>query len=207
MLYVFLGIQGSGKGTQAQLLCREFGYEHINIGELFRTHIKNQTEIGQKAAKYLAVGHLVPDEIVYKVLEAALSTLQEGYCLDGFPRTLPQAEYISKRYHIEKVIYLDLSDEIAMERMLSRRICSKCKRDYNTRNNLPAKPNICDTCGGKLICREDDTPELMANRLALFHSETKPLLAYFQMLRKVVIVNAATTIEDNYAEIRKILLG
>jgi adenylate kinase len=149
---------------------------------------------------------LVPDEIVYQVLETALTTHRDGYVLDGFPRTLAQAEYISKRYFIEKVIYLDLSDEIATARMISRRICSKCKRDYNTRNNLPKVPNVCDTCGSAVVSREDDTPELIASRLSLFHSETKPLLSYFQMLRKVVIINADATIEDNYAEIRDIII-
>jgi len=205
MIIILMGIQGSGKGTQSQLLCRDKNFRHINLGELFRMHVSQQTEIGKRANGYISQGQLVPDEVVFEVIESGLTESSTGQVLDGFPRTIAQAEYLTQRHHIDKVISLDLSDEIAKERMLARRSCSLCKKEYNLLNNPPQKANTCDLCGGELICRADDTPELIQNRIDLFHKETRPLLDYFQKMGILQRVNASGLIDDIHREILRVL--
>jgi adenylate kinase len=195
MIIVFLGIQGSGKGTQAQLLCQTKGYTHVNLGELFRGHIINQTNIGQQAQSYLSQGLLVPDEIVFEVISGAIHTKDIGIVLDGFPRTLAQAHFLCDKYHISKVIYLELSDAIAKDRMLARRLCTQCKKDYNINYHRPIVEGVCDDCGGTVICRADDTPELIDNRIALFHHETMPLKDYYESRGKLSVVNTDADID------------
>jgi len=205
MIVILMGIQGCGKGTQSQLLCRAKNFRHINLGELFRMHVSLETEIGKKANSYISRGLLVPDEVVYEVIESGLAEPATGKILDGFPRTLAQAEYLAQKHHIDKVISLELSDDIAKERMLARRNCSQCKKEYNLLNNPPQVAGICDICGGELECRADDKPELIQNRIDVFHKETKPLLDYYQKMGVLSIVDASGLIDDIHHEILKVL--
>jgi len=205
MIVILMGIQGCGKGTQSQLLCRAKNFRHVNLGELFRMHVSLQTEIGKKADSYISKGLLVPDEVVFEVIESGLAEAATGKILDGFPRTLAQAEYLSQKHQIDKVISLELSDKIAKERMLARRNCSMCKKEYNLQNNPPKTADVCDICGGPLECRADDKPDLIDNRIDLFHKETKPLLDYYQKMGVLSIIDASGQINDIHQEILRVL--
>ena len=196
MIYVFLGIQGSGKGTQAAMLCQKMGFVHVNLGDLFRNHIAHQTEIGIEAASYISQGLLVPDEVVFKVIDDTFKKTKKSLILDGFPRNLHQAEHLIKHHKIKKVIYLELSDEIAMKRMLARRLCVSCGIDFNLLSKKPKKDGACDTCEKQLIKRADDNEEAIKNRLALFHAETQPLKEFFSKLGLLVVIDANASIEE-----------
>ena len=196
MIYVFLGIQGSGKGTQAAMLCKKMGFVHVNLGDLFRNHIANQTEIGKEASLYISKGLLVPDEVVFKVIDDTFQKTKNSLILDGFPRNLHQAEHLIKHHKIKKVIYLELSDEIAMNRMLARRLCLSCGIDFNLLSKRPKKEGACDSCEKELVKRNDDNEEAIKNRLALFHAETQPLKKFFDKLGLLVVIDANATIEE-----------
>ena len=202
MIYVFLGMQGSGKGTQAKFLSKHLGLEHISLGEYFRKEIADKTQLGAVARKYLSKGHLVPDKKVFQVLEGIFARKENGFVFDGFPRTITQAEYLTDKYSVDKVIYLKLEDTVARERMMSRRICSDCKRDYNLLVNPPKIEGYCDECNGEIIRRADDTDELIQNRLDLFQSETEPLTDYYRKINKLAIVNAVGDINDVFEDIK-----
>ena len=195
MIYVFLGIQGSGKGTQAATLCKSFGYVHMNLGDLFRNHIDSMTEIGKEALSYISQGLLVPDMVVFKVVESAFKQPNKGMVLDGFPRTLQQAKYLTEHYTINKVFYLQLDDDIAMERMLARRMCNDCGGVYNILSKKPIVEGICDVCGKPLVKRADDNDIAIKNRLELFHKETMPLTDYFTKLGLLAVIDANGSIE------------
>jgi len=195
MIYVFIGIQGSGKGTQAEMLCVKKGFQHVNLGDLFRSHISSKTEIGNEASSYISRGHLVPDEVVFKVIESVFEKYSKGMVMDGFPRTLQQAEYLDKKLKVDRVIYLELADKIAMERMLARRLCSGCGSVYNLLSKKPLKNGICDNCGKELIKRADDNEEAIKNRIKLFHVETQPLTDYFKNLGLLTVISADGDIE------------
>jgi adenylate kinase len=178
MKLVLIGIQGSGKGTQAGILSSKYGIKHINVGEIFRNNIKNETEIGKKIKEYVNNGKLVPDEIVIQMVKEVLDE-NENFILDGFPRNINQAEFLVSNYHIDKVVNLLLPDEISKKRLLARRVCENCKADYNLIYKPPKKEGICDICGGKLIRRKDDTEEAVQIRLDAFHKETSPVIDFF----------------------------
>jgi len=202
MIYVFLGMQGSGKGTQAKFLSKHLGLEHISLGEYFRREIAEQTQLGAIAHKYLSKGHLVPDKRVFHVVEGIFARKGKGFVFDGFPRTLQQAEYLTKKHPVDRVIYLELDDCIARERMMARRICSICKRDYNLLVNPPKIEGFCDGCRGAIIKRADDTDELIQNRLDLFHNETAPLTDYYEKIDKLSVINAVGDIHEIFEDIK-----
>jgi len=202
MIYVFLGMQGSGKGTQANFLSKHLGLEHISLGEHFRKQISNKTPLGMLAHKYISKGNLVPDVEVFSVMNKIFLQMDKGYVFDGFPRTLPQAWYLSNVCPISQVIYLKLEDCVARERMMARRICSNCKKDYNLLVTPPKEPNKCDKCEGKVIRRADDTDELIQNRLDLFHNETEPLTDFYVKSNLLTIINAVGDIHDIFADIK-----
>ena len=201
MLFVFLGIQGSGKGTQAKLLSQKLGLEHINLGEYFRRQIAENNPLGILAHEYLSKGHLVPDEIVCELVSKLMIKINKGFVFDGFPRTLSQAEYLHYITPVERVFYLELDDGIAKERMLARRVCSFCRKDYNLLINPPKESDICDKCGNIIVKRADDTIELIQNRLELFHNETHPLTEFYRSLDLLTVIKANADINEIHQQI------
>ena len=201
MNIILIGIQGSGKGTQAKLLQEKFGWTHITTGDLFRENIKNRTELGKIAQTFTDKGELVPDKYVFKIIEDALSKAEKGFILDGFPRNLEQAEFLLKKIRIDKVILLDLSDEVAIKRVSARRICSNCKADYNLLYHQPELEGICDICGGKIIQRKDDTELAIKKRLEKFHHETSRAIKLFAEKNMLIKVNADRKLEEIQKEI------
>jgi len=201
MNILLIGIQGSGKGTQAKLLQKKYGWSHITTGDLFRENIKNRTELGKIAQTFTDKGELVPDKYVYEIVEDALSKAEKGFILDGFPRNLEQAEFLLNKIQIDKVILLDLSDEIAINRVSARRICADCKADYNLLFHQPELEGICDKCGGKIIQRKDDTEMAIKKRLEKFHLETSKAIELFKDKNMLIKVNADGKLEEIQKEI------
>ncbi len=190
MNIVLFGIQGSGKGTQAKLLSEKLAMKHINLGEMFRREIKEETEIGKIAKVYINKGNLVPDEFVYHMIDNYVGLGIKGLIFDGFPRNKSQADYLVKHYHIDYVIYLDLDDAEAKKRISARVRCRNCHQNYNLLANAPKLDGVCDVCGGVVAPRDDDTPEAIDQRLARFHRETKSLIKYFERHKLLYKVNA-----------------
>ncbi|MDD4310518.1 MAG: nucleoside monophosphate kinase [Candidatus Cloacimonetes bacterium] len=176
---VFLGIQGSGKGTQAKLLAEKTGYQHVNIGDLFRQQIAKGTEMGLKVKAVLARGDLVVDELVFLLVNTSLEEDCPGIVFDGFPRTLAQANYLVANYRLKKVFYLDLSEEDAIARIEARRVCSVCGETYNLLSAAPKQADTCDKCGGKLKQRSDDTGDAIRQRVSEFYTQTFALKEFF----------------------------
>ena len=201
MNIILIGIQGSGKGTQAKMLSDKFGWSHITTGDLFRENIKNNTELGKIAISYTDKGELVPDKYVFEIVEDALSKAENGFILDGFPRNMEQAEFLNNKFKIDRVLLLDLSDEISMKRTLARRNCIDCKRDYNILFKKPKNKDVCDACGGQLVQRKDDNEEAIKKRLEKFHSETEKVIDYFREKDILISINADQNLQDIQAEI------
>ncbi len=176
---VFLGIQGSGKGTQADLLAERTGFQHINIGDLFREEVSKQTELGKKVQAIIAKGELVQDDLVFEIVNASLAKNCPGVIFDGFPRTLAQAEYLLRNYNVIRVYYLELSAEDAIARIEARRVCSSCGENYNILSKKPKQEGICDKCGSQLIQRADDSGEAIRQRVKEFYAQTFALKEFF----------------------------
>ena len=190
MKIVFLGPPGSGKGTTASRVAPKLGIPHISTGDLLRENIFQRTPIGLKADEYVKKGELVPDEIVIKMVEERIKRedCKDGFILDGVPRTIPQAEMLEKITDIGIVIYLDVPDDIVIARNSARISCEKCGRIYNLRTLPPKKDGICDACGGKLVRRPDDEPDIIRERLEVYKKETAPLIDFYEkkdILKKV----------------------
>lgn len=191
-IVVLLGPPGSGKGTQAMRLSKETGLPHISTGDLFRENLKNNTPLGEKVKKYMEGGQLVPDNLVLEMLfdRVGREDCSKGYILDGFPRTIPQAEALYRTLGKKPpivAINLDVSDEVVFKRIEGRLTCSKCGNLQNRYFSPPAVADKCDKCGGDLIQRPDDKADVVNERLKVYHSQTKPLIAYFE--RKQVLKN------------------
>jgi adenylate kinase len=200
-----MGVQGSGKGTQAKLLADEFDLVHISVGDIFRWHIQIHTKLGAQVKRIVASGRLVDDDLVESVVQERL-TIHDwnyGFIIDGFPRNARQAEFFLESYDIDGVIYLDLPDEEVYRRVLARRLCSNCGLDYNLIASRPEVENTCDVCGGQLVTRPDDNPEALAVRLREYHGKTRPVLEIFQRKEDVAIVDARSSPADVQTEIRK----
>lgn len=205
MNIILIGIQGSGKGTQAELLAEKFGWKHINVGELFRQNIEQKTELGLKAKSYIEKGELVPDELVFDLIETALKSAKNGFVLDGFPRNMKQAEYLLNHFRIDKVILLDLPDKSAIKRLTSRRVCEKCGAVYNLLFKKPKVEGICDKCGGNLIQRKDDTEVVISKRIEKFHQETGKVIEFFAAKNLLVKIDADRDLKEIESDIEKLL--
>jgi adenylate kinase len=203
--YIIMGPAGSGKGTQAKLLCDDYDLVHISVGDIFRWHIGHKTKIGSKVQRYLNQGRLVPDEMVADVVRDRLGMhdWRYGFVLDGFPRNAPQAEFFLENFDINAVITLELSEEVAIQRMQSRRLCSGCGLDYNLIQLRPKVAEVCDNCGGRLLPRDDDTPEAIRKRLADYRTKTAPILDLLREKELIVAVDATPPPDLVQAEIRK----
>ena len=203
MNLILLGAPGAGKGTQATVLCEKAGVPHISTGDIFRENIKNNTQLGIEAKKYMDAGALVPDELTIQIVKDRLQKddCAKGFVLDGFPRTIPQAEMLDAELKaqgiaIDAVINIDVKDDVIIKRMSGRRTCSKCSTPYHTIYNKPKQEGICDACGGELVQRADDKEETVKNRLETYHEQTEPLIKYYGDQDKVIDFDGQKDIDE-----------
>ena len=199
MKIIMLGAPGAGKGTQAKMIADKYALPHISTGDIFRANIKNGTQLGMEAKKYMDQGQLVPDELTVKILldRVAKDDCKNGYILDGFPRTIPQAEALDNMgFDIDAALSIEVADEEIVKRMSGRRVCEKCGASYHTEYKKPNKEGICNFCEGKLVIRKDDEPETVKNRLNVYHSETEPLKDYYRNCGKLLIVEGQEEVKD-----------
>jgi adenylate kinase len=205
--YVIMGVQGSGKGTQAGILAADLDLVHISVGDIFRWHVQQHTKLGAQVRRIMAAGELVGDDLAESVTAERLGQhdWNYGFVIDGFPRNPGQAEFFLESYDIDGVIHLDLPDSEVRRRVLSRRLCSNCGVDYNLITTRPAQEGVCDVCGGTLVQREDDTEEALAVRLREYHEKTDPVLELFARKEYVVTVDARRSKEEVQQEIREAL--
>src|SRR5499425_3488262 len=190
--YVIIGVPGSGKSTQASILAADLDLVQISVGDIFRWNVQNHTKMGAQVRRVMAAGELVGDDLVEAVVRDRLTQhdWNFGFIIDGFPRDPRQAEFFLESYDIDGVIHLDLPDSEVRRRVLNRRLCAKCGMDYNLIADSPTEPGRCDSCGGDLVTREDDTEEALVVRLRDYHSKTDPVLELFRRKEYVVTVDA-----------------
>jgi adenylate kinase len=202
--FIIMGIQGSGKGTQAKLLADDLSLEHISVGDVFRWNVQHHTKLGAQVTRIMTSGHLVDDDLVESVVRDRLSAhdWNYGFIIDGFPRNARQAEFFLESYDIDGVINLYLPDEEVHRRVLARRLCSGCGLDYNLIAHRPQTEGTCDVCGGALLMRADDNPEALEVRLADYHEQTRPLIEIFQRKEYVATVDATQPVDEVQAAIR-----
>lgn len=196
---VFLGPPGAGKGTQAESISKALSVVSISTGEMIRDALKSGSELGKKVSSYIEVGTLVPDDVVIDIVKDRISKddCNNGFILDGFPRTIPQAEALDKmNTDIQAVISLEVSDDTIIERMSGRRVCKQCQATYHTKHKKPTIEDICDKCRGTLVQREDDKPEIVKQRLKVYHEQTKPLKDYYKNQGKLLVVEGQEKVED-----------
>lgn len=212
MKVVMLGAPGAGKGTQAKRIAAKYSIPHISTGDIFRANIKNGTELGKKAKTYMDQGLLVPDELVVDLVVDRVNQedCANGYVLDGFPRTIPQAEALTKALagqgqKLDYAIDVDVPDENIVRRMGGRRACVGCGATYHLEYAPPKQEGICDTCGGELILRDDDKPETVTKRLGVYHEQTQPLIDYYTKAGVLVEVDGTMAMDDVFAAICKVL--
>jgi adenylate kinase len=212
MKIIMLGAPGAGKGTQAKMIADRYGIPHVSTGDIFRANIKNGTELGKQAKAYMDKGELVPDELTVKILldRVAQADCKNGYVLDGFPRTIPQAEVLDKELgrlgeSIDYAIDVDVPDENIVKRMGGRRACVTCGATYHIEHVPPKKEGICDNCGGELILRDDDKPETVQNRLNVYHTQTQPLIDFYNAKGVLREVDGAKDMMEVFDSITAIL--
>ena len=212
MKIIMLGAPGAGKGTQAKMIADKYGVPRISTGDIFRAKIKNGTELGMEAKKYMDQGLLVPDELTVRILldRVAQDDCKNGYVLDGFPRTIPQAEVLDSELtklgdHIDYAINVDVPDENIVKRMSGRRACLTCGATYHIEHVPPKKEGICDVCGSELVLRDDDKPETVKNRLNVYHEQTQPLIDFYTEKGVLKTVDGTVPMEEVFAAITAIL--
>ena len=203
--YVIMGVQGSGKGTQSQLLARDLDLVHISVGDIFRWNVQNHTKLGAQVRRTMATGELVGDDMVEAVVRDRLDQhdWNFGFIIDGFPRNRRQALFFLESYDIDGVIHLDLPDSEVRRRVLARRLCANCGMDYNLVANSPHEAGQCDACGGQLTIREDDNEAALAVRLKDYHEKTNPVLDLFRRKEYVITVDAQPAPQEIQQEIRR----
>ena len=212
MKIIMLGAPGAGKGTQAQMIADKFNIPHISTGDIFRANIKNGTELGKKAKEFMDKGLLVPDELTVQLLldRVANDDCKNGYVLDGFPRTIPQADVLDSELtklgdKVDFAVNVDVPDENIVRRMSGRRACLKCGATYHIEHIPPKTEGICDKCGSELVQREDDKPETVQNRLSVYHEQTQPLIDYYDKKNILKTVDGTKDMQEVFNDIVNIL--
>lgn len=212
MNIIMLGAPGVGKGTQAVMLKEKFNLPHISTGDIFRENIKNQTELGQKAKSYMDKGELVPDSLVCDLVSSRLAEpdCSNGFILDGFPRTIPQADSLeaalsNMNKKIDFAIDIEIDDDKIIRRMAGRRVCSKCSAPFNVDSNPPKVEGKCDICGSDLVQRDDDKEETVKNRLSVYHESTQPLIEYYNNKGCLVVIDGDKDMDSVFDSIVKIV--
>ncbi|MGN0292185.1 MAG: adenylate kinase [Lachnospiraceae bacterium] len=212
MKIIMLGAPGAGKGTHAKKISEKYNIPHISTGDIFRANIKEGTELGKKAKEYMDQGLLVPDELTCDLVMDRIQQddCKNGFVLDGFPRTIPQAEALTAA--LEKIgesmdyaLDIEIADEKIVERMSGRRVCAKCGAPYHIVNIPPKKEGICDSCGGELQFRADDQPETVLKRLGVYHEQTQPLIEYYNKQGILKEIDGTKSVEEGFASIVEIL--
>ena len=209
---ILLGPPGAGKGTQAVKIVEKYGIPHISTGDIFRENIKKGIELGKKAQEYMNKGELVPDDLVIAIATVRLleDDCKNGFLLDGFPRTVYQAEKLDEfleahNSKIDKVVDISVGKEELMIRLTGRRVCKKCGASYHIVNIPPKKEGVCDICGGPLIQRDDDNAETAANRIEVYEEQTRPLVDYYKKAGNLVLIDGTTGLENVFADIVRAL--
>ncbi len=208
MKIIFLGAPGAGKGTQAEIVAEKFGIPTVSTGNIIREALKNGTEMGLKAKSFIEAGQLVPDEVVIGIIKERLANddCKNGFILDGFPRTIPQAEALDAMgISIDKVVDIEVPDENIMERMTGRRVCGTCGASYHLMFKKPLTDGICDSCGGELVQRKDDAPETVSDRLKVYHEQTEPLKDFYEKAGKLSVVEGLGTVSEITERVLKAL--
>ena len=220
MKIIMLGAPGAGKGTQAKRIAEQYGIPHVSTGDIFRANIKEQTPLGMEAKSYMDRGELVPDELTVKILldRVAKDDCKNGYVLDGYPRTIPQAEVLDKAIEetqdpsgigadekIDYAINVDVPDENIINRMSGRRACLKCGATYHIQYMPPKTEGICDKCQSELVIRDDDKPETVRNRLSVYHEQTAPLIDYYSNKGILRTVDGTKDVDEVFSDIKNIL--
>lgn len=212
MKIIMLGAPGAGKGTQAKMIAEKYGIPHVSTGDIFRANIKNGTELGKEAKTYMDQGLLVPDELTVKILldRVAQEDCGKGYVLDGFPRTIPQAEVLDKALTergeaIDYAINVDVPDADIVKRMSGRRACITCGATYHIEHVPPKKEGVCDICGNELVLRDDDKPETVLNRLKVYHDQTQPLIDFYTAKGVLKAVDGTTGMKEVFGAIVELL--
>ena len=212
MKIIMLGAPGAGKGTQAKMIAEKYQIPHVSTGDIFRANIKNGTELGMEAKKYMDQGLLVPDELTVKILldRVAQADCGQGYVLDGFPRTIPQAEVLDEALNklgeqIDYAINVDVPDENIVKRMSGRRACLKCGATFHLEHVPPKAEGLCDSCGSELVLRDDDKAETVQNRLRVYHEQTQPLIEFYTGKGILKTVDGTVDMQDVFAAITAIL--
>ena len=212
MRLILLGAPGSGKGTQAVKISKKLNIPHISTGDIIRDNIRNETEFGKKSKALIQKGMLVTDDIAIEIIKERLieDDCANGFILDGFPRTICQAEILDKiisklGHKVDKVIYIYVADEQIIKRISGRRVCLKCNKSYHLIFNPTKDEGLCDECKIKVIQRDDDTEEIVRNRLITFHQQTEPLIKFYEKTNKLVTVSGEVTIKETTFEIFKVL--
>ena len=202
MNIIFLGAPGAGKGTQAEIVSAKLAIPTVSTGNIIRAALKNGTPMGLQAKSFIEAGKLVPDEVVIGIIKDRLAEddCKNGFILDGFPRTIPQAEALDAMgITIDKVIDIEVADEKIAKRMSGRRVCKACGNSYHLEYKKPAVDGVCDACGGELVQRKDDAPETVLERLKVYHDETEPLKSYYEKQGKLFIVEGQEEVADTTA--------
>ena len=212
MKIIMLGAPGAGKGTQAKMIAEKYHLPHVSTGDIFRANLKEGTPLGLKAKEYMDKGALVPDELTVEILldRVAQDDCKDGYVLDGFPRTIPQAEVLDRELeklgdHVDLAIDVEVPDANIVKRMSGRRACLKCGATYHIEHIPPKQEGICDVCGEKLVQRDDDKPETVQKRLDVYHEQTAPLIEYYTKAGILKSVDGTVDMKDVFAAIVQVI--